>query len=747
VLTPPAEAPPVTFPVDPALAGRLREAARLVRKQTWPDAIRVLREVIESPDDALFPATDETADGSSTWTAGNTEAARLLRALPLGVQAEFKRAAEPAAQELLRRARASDEVSSFLAVISRYPFSAGLVVATRLAERGQYHAAATRFAPLLNEPERADKLTSLSLYHATIAFCTAGDAVHAESAWKRLAARHGEKPVRVEGRLLRLDELKQDVQRVVPATTTGAADWPLYRGNPSRSAPARGGTPHLQPRWSVSTLPNPAEPYLGKDAHRAWLESYLKAATTWLEESGLPVLPAFHPIACNGRILFRNYDGIFAIDLRERDPRPEARHVWQSTDGGVSSLLSDPNKKASIDRWMTRYLESGPRGVLFEDSLIGNVSSDGQRAFIIDDLMLPPVHEHFLRLWAVEEKRPNFGRLNELAYHNSLKVFDLDSFKLTCDLGRPGHANMPRDSVSPELEAVLGLTPLHGPPADGRLVQGNFFLGPPLPLDGRIYVLHERAGTVQLLCLAFRDTPTDRLPPAPELVWSLPLLSVRDPIMWHPLRRIHAAQLAYRDGILICPTNAGAVVGVEIATQRVIWVYRYGIRPRHEGERAALVDEWKASAPAISEGKVIFTSPDSLALQCLDLRDGRLLWQARRAADDCYFAGVHDGKVLIVARNSVRALDLTRGIEVWKRDDTGMPSGQGVATGSVYYLPVKTKEPGIVAIDLKSGAITARIRAADKDAGVGNLIFYDDQLLSQTLTSLTSYPLVKPAAR
>jgi outer membrane protein assembly factor BamB len=743
LLTRPGEPPTVRFPVDEALAGRVREAAQLVQKQEWPEAVRALRAVLDAPDKGLCQTATVAPDGGITWISARAEAARLLGTLPAPVLADFKRLSEPASQELLRTARAKkDDATIYLELVSRYPgsealFDAEAVLAGRSVEKGYYHSAAVWFAPIIDQATQIDRLSSLALYHATVAFCLSGDPDRAERAWKSLSARLGDKPVRVDGRLLRLDELKLDVAKAKKISPQSSTDWPLYRGDARRTATNRGGVPLLKPSWSVSTLPNPAEPYQGKTEHRAWIEVYLKHATEQIEKRDLPVLPAFHPIAVNGKILFRTYEGLFAVNLREKDPSPEARHLWQHTDGGVATILGEPNKKSTLDSWGLTYRDKGPYGVLFENSVNGTVVTDGSRAYEIDDLLLPPHPLLQFNFNFGMGVRPNYGHLNDQAYRSSLKVFDLESFKLLWEIG--GRHNSFGNQA---LDELLGVIDKDGKPTTGQS-HTSYFLGPPLPLSGNLYLLHELSNELRLLCVAPRDAPGQGVPTEPALVWSQTLLTTRDGIDQDFKRRIHAAHLAYSDGILVCPTNAGALVGVEAATQRVVWVYRYGVRSRAEADTAALVDEWKVSAPAIVHGKVIFTSPDSPALHCLDLRDGRLLWQVPRKADDCYFAGVLDGKVVIVSRNSVRALDLARGTVTWQRDDTGMPSGQGVAAGNVYYLPVKGTEPGIVALDLRDGTVIAQIKPAARDAVLGNLMFYEDQLLSQTITDVTSYPLVK----
>src|SRR5262249_28675961 len=152
------------------------------------------------------------------------------------------------------------------------------------------------------------------------------------------------------------------------------------------------------------------------------------------------------------------------------------------------------------------------------------------------------------------------------------------------------------------------------------------------------------------------------------------------------------APLACADGILVCPTNAGAVLGFDLLTHRVLWtsVYREEppapkIEPQPWRGRRRIIGPttppnldpvWQVTAPIIHEGKVLVTSPDEGSLSCLDLRDGTLRWKVKRQLNDLYLAGVADGKVLVAGKEEFRALGLTTGAQLWQVQ-TGVPSGQG----------------------------------------------------------------------
>jgi outer membrane protein assembly factor BamB len=206
--------------------------------------------------------------------------------------------------------------------------------------------------------------------------------------------------------------------------------------------------------------------------------------------------------------------------------------------------------------------------------------------------------------------------------------------------------------------------------------------------------------------------------------------------------------------MFVCPSNAGTIFGVDPLARRVAWAYRYetAAEPEAEDGKAPidfLTEHWKVTAPAIADGAVVFTAPDSAALECLELSTGKPRWRAPRRTGDLYLAGVFHGLALVVNRDHCRALKLEDGSEAWKLEKTGMPSGQGVAAAGIYYLPLaagaESKEPEVLAIHIAKGTVARRI-AKDKNGGKtdvpGNLIFANGQVFSQTVDGICAYPLV-----
>jgi hypothetical protein len=151
-----------------------------------------------------------------------------------------------------------------------------------------------------------------------------------------------------------------------------------------------------------------------------------------------------------------------------------------------------------------------------------------------------------------------------------------------------------------------------------------------------------------------------------------------------------------------------------------------------------VVSNWRSAPPAIQDGKIVFTAPDADSVHCVSLRDGKPVWKRKQEDGDQFMAGVYNGRVLIVGKSNIRALDLRTGSQVWAIATGDLPSGQGVASKGIYYQPLKKGE--ILAVDIERGQIKAHNRSAVAGAAPGNLIFYEDMVLSQTTHEVMAYP-------
>jgi outer membrane protein assembly factor BamB len=402
---------------------------------------------------------------------------------------------------------------------------------------------------------------------------------------------------------------------------------------------------------------------------------------------------------------------------------------------------SDARKVSAMTDWLNHYIGQNVRPqIVFENSVLGSLSTDGNFVYAVDDLSVPPNVVMKNGFQPGYNPGMNFGaEVNDASRCNRLQAFEAaTNGKLIWEIGGRGNGEL----------------------------NDTFFLSAPLPLEGRLYVLTQKDKDLRLAVLD---------PKNGKLLARHKLATLSQPLTEAPIRRTQAAHLAYSQGVLVCPTNAGAVVGFDLLAGRIAWAYSYAgptdvpaVPPAGAGRRgipagwmmlpngqlapiAGLNVGWKVTAPVIADGKVVFAAPDANAVHCLNLADGTLAWSHKRGEDDLYLGGVYAGRVLIVGKKNVRGLSLARGETLWTLE-TGLPSGQGAASDNVYYLPLReaarTKEPEVCAIDVRRGVIVAhthsRKRAGQEKGDVpGNLLFAEGDVVSQTATYITAYPQLK----
>jgi len=696
----------VIVPSDTRLRQKLEAAHDYVKAQEWGEAVRVLQDLLEVKEDQFLPTKAPAADGKPGVHPGGFrgEALRLLAGLPPRGLETYNSVYGPKARTLLKEALEREDPQLLTQLVQRYLWTeAGAEAAERLGsyhlDRGNRVLAGRCFAHLLSRPGEG-RLTPLALYKAAVACRLANDKVHEEQAWKALAARAPE-GFTIDGQVRDLDGLRADLARL-PAEPPVRGDWPLFRGDAGRTSRGDGDVPLLEPLWTVSTPFSARRSELIDDVHKA------------LERSDRLVLPGFYPLAVPGRVVYRGHDRIHAVDP------VNGRELWVHTT--LTPLATSPlsldsltqsGMYANVKDWLRNPRFSGGTAAHFpiENSALGRLSTDGERVYAVEDLAVPPPD---LVLLEIQGGAPATGPadLVKALYANRLRAINLDTGSRVWEIGGRGAGDL----------------------------QDSFFLGAPLPIDGKLYALVEKEGEVRLVCLD---------PASGAVAWAQRLGATSARLLLDPGRRLRGVQMTYADGLLICPTDAGAVFAFDPFRRGLAWAHLYPSNKRLNEtgtffNLAVFNGSWRESAPAVADGKVVFTPNDSDQVHCVNLRDGKPLWQAAQNGQS-YFAGVFRDRVLLVGPAGVRALSLKDGREAWARN-LGVPSGQGAASGKVYYLPLKasreTAAPGVAAIDVDSGKVLAFAQSRGGEVP-GNLTFFGGVVISQTATALTAYPQLK----
>ena len=723
----------IQLPKNNVLKDKLIAAEDYIKIQDWVQAILILQNLVSQDSDVFAQVIRKGPDGKETyvWASVKTEANRLLAALPPDGKKYYESDQGPNASSILRAAKQTGDPRLLGDLMKRYLHTdaggeATNLLATYYLDRGDYTIAAICFERLLNR-EGSEKVAPLTLFKAAYAFHQIGDNVNETRAWRELNLRTRE--LKVGNDVRSVTELQDYVAALGKGgLTQNLAHWPLFGGSLQRNGRGEGDTAYMERAWAMSTVK-------GQQSIR----DRLAAAVQQMEVSKQAVLPGFHPVTAvvtklDKRIpivVYRSHWGLHAYDMANK------KIHWETPmNGSIEKLISTTATFSAANGWVDWFVGQAKRpNILFENSTIGTLSSDGTNVFAVDDLAVPPPPDQGLGMGGPRGAVPNPNineTLREAILHSRLRAYNMASGKLIWEVGGIGKDN------------------------DKEELHDTYFLGPPLPMAGKLYILTEKNQELRLICL---DALTGKLLQVQQLA------TTRDKMQMDVARRVQAAHLSYGEGMLVCPTNAGAILGIDLLTNSLVWAFSYrektevkeepvppdpniprrGRFPQPVPYNPSKHNHWKVSAPIIQDGKVVFAAPDAQRVYCLSLRDGSRVWDQRQQDGDLYLGGVYNGKVIVVNKDRCRALSLAKGEQVWSLE-TGMPSGQGVASGDTYYLPLKsataTKQPEICAIDMEKGIIHAHTRSRKLEVP-GNIVFFEGAVISQTVSEIVAFPQLK----
>src|SRR5581483_6401380 len=129
-------------------------------------------------------------------------------------------------------------------------------------------------------------------------------------------------------------------------------DWPMFRGNVSRTASVHGSVEHLSEQWHRSDLPAASQ----LDA-RYWVEKSLSQQEYRSDDLKMA---AFFPVAAAGKLIYRGFSGIYAAD-------PETGRLLWATPAreGLEALANDCSKNEFVQKWFDKYRQSATEDILF----------------------------------------------------------------------------------------------------------------------------------------------------------------------------------------------------------------------------------------------------------------------------------------------------------------------------------------------------------------------------------------------
>ena len=701
------------FVFDRTGSRMLRRAEERAEAGNYEDAVQLLQSLLDAEEDSVVAPSDDPEGEGTTVRSLKAVAEESIERLPPEGRRIYELKYGVTAEGRLKAALADSDWNAVEEISRRYfhtsaGYDAAYRVAARAIDRADFVSAALIYARLAKAPTAVRRFGPTLILREMQAWRTAGLPQLADAAKERLT-RSGSRIAIGEAGLGIADSVRRVSKASSPTTTAG---WPMVGRGPDRNGVAAEAAPVGEAAWTADLLA--ADPLDGPlEAERtSRLRRLLDDLDRRTVGSDLLRQPAFQPLVVGDLAVVRTFRDVSAFDLTSGRVRWRTERTNDNAFDWALDQIAEPDADG--------VRETEPVSTLFatqtawQNSATGSLSSDGRRVYAVEGV---GIHAS-----GMLSTFPGVGGPAQLwqADHDSLVAYDA--------------------TAEGRIDWILG------GPAGPRELGGTFFLGPPLPIGGRLYVLTEVGGEIRLMTLDPNAEPGRRLIWSQSLVH--PELGVRD----DPVRRLSGLAPAFSGGVLVCPTAAGAIMGVDVGRRQLLWGYQYPRKfasafragfPRATMAAEDSVGRWLDGSPTIADGVVVVTPRDSDELHCLDLTSGRLLWKRRRG-DGLYVAAVTDGKVVVVGRSEVKAFDAASGAEAWPALTTGEPAGRGVRCGDVYHLPLVGGE--ILSFRLDSGR--PLVRSPVEGAELGNLIAVDGRVLSQSARSVVVFrPLADTESR
>ncbi|MCU0879125.1 MAG: PQQ-binding-like beta-propeller repeat protein [Pirellulaceae bacterium] len=707
---------PNIFPVAPReLRQSLNRAQTAIAEQRYSDAATYLGEILNSPTtDDYFLGRPGSPDAQQSLKSA---ALNLIGSMPAQGRQIYETTFGFEGRAELDKALDAGSLQGLTEVARRYfhtkaGYEATLLLGRAQLDQGRPLSAAMTLKRIADTPSAAAQYDpELSVLLATC-WMHARMPEQAQQTLVALKKRQPQATIRLlEGTqplFARDDEALAWLEKLVGGSRSplalAASQWALYRGNAMRNAASDGGAPLLNFRWSLPTVNDPHD------------EQKVRALARVQRDRLQPTIPALQPLVVHDTVVIRAPDSnkLIGVNLKNGkrtwvfppfDESPSTSANRSSAAGGPAFNMRDQELQQRV----------------WEDNTFGQIASDGQQLYVIDELGYAS---------------PNTALRNNVMIINGRVVrtgwSKPNNMLVALDLKKQGY----------QVWAVGGTA------GDNPNLDGAFFLGPPLPVGDLLYVLAEINTELRLLCLSAKTG---------QIEWKQNLAVVEDgqQIMVDAVRRMAGASPSMADGVLVCPTSAGAVVAIDLATRSLRWGYQYprwdvtrrqigaiGIRTTFSMNSQAQ-GKWLDATATIAEGAVILTPVESQELHCLDLLTGEAKWAAQPRDEMLYVACVREGQIVLVGNNKLKAISLADGKTTWTLPlEAGHePTGRGFLSEDHYYLPLAGEQ--LAKIDIGEGKIVSQ---AKTEAPLGNVICYQDQLISQSSANVAAYYLAEPLA-
>jgi|GEM_PF-6376942 len=626
----------ISFPPPTRIELQFVETAKkCIETGNYRDGVRYLNELISHETDNFY-----TPDyiNRVTQRSLKAEAKRMLKLLPPEGIEVYRQLYEPKARYLLRKAVKENDTGQLSLVASQYQhtkagWEANYILALDYLDAGEPRQAITKLKAI-SDSYGSDALEPTLSLTTAMAQVLAGENERALLLVEKLRKTH--KQVTIASQVQPIPPTDQTVAwlrknvGVLLGGVDPATHWTMLHGSPARDAFTEPVVPLLSKRWSIPIFSD-------KGVEGGYFDRVFDYTEFLIEHRKLTI-PALHPVISGDTLLMRTAENLIAvnIDTGARKWKTPLASTLGTIDKNTNILPPTPKYEYRNGRRVPVVSDANDKGRILrgvfnrivKDGTFGNLTCDDKLVYAIEDM---PLVEYSHTSPYVQ--RVGFGAMvrgndaqRDSHSANRLAAYHIDTGKLAWHVG--------------------------GNFLDWRLpLAGTFFMGPPLPLSGKLYVIGRQGSDVKLFCVDRKQG---------KLLWEQTLAITPSGAMqqWQQFSGISPS---YASGILVCPTTAGAIVAVDPSDQSLIWGYRFfstlsnGPRSRAWAiqQRSSYSSTkssnlfWSDSSCLIIGDKIVTFPEESNQFHCIDLRTGDLFWNYTPTAKPLFFKAVGNNRILI----------------------------------------------------------------------------------------------------
>lgn len=365
--------------------------------------------------------------------------------------------------------------------------------------------------------------------------------------------------------------------------------------------------------WKISTeLPEPVRDMLGTVLDN-------------LSRQGIHPSLAMRPLVLQQHIVWRSLNELICVN------RTTGEVLWRQPieDPTARSIVQMGETKADGNRIVSLRSQLGHR--VLRNSILSQITSDGERVYTVE-------YSSVVRATPAPPTQPQPNNLPPESDRMPIPEMTLVAYSLADGtvVWRSDEVWQPDQSLN------------------------TFFFGPPVVHGKSLYAVIQNQEQLRIL----------RMDPATGTLDGASLLGEAPHLSDDRRRMSEACPIVWHNGVAICATGAGGVAAFDIYRGQLQWGFRHRrndvvisqvlLMPPVDKSGWTWMSGWEQPQLFPVGTNVIYGSPETDLLRCLDISNGELKWEVPIAGARAVVGG-DDERVVLKGVNVVRALRCSDG--------------------------------------------------------------------------------------